>query len=291
MGAGTIGRIWLFAFFILHVAFSAGCAGWWAKPARPAEEATAERLAGLLKEQEAAIQTMKGLFSAQITGDGLPFAQRLEGALYYRRPRALRLQGFNRLGGELFEFVLGEDLYRLRLVATGRVYSGQVKDLQQMDKIGRPFQLSVLAVSEVIAVEPVQESQRMLLSEEEDRYRLDVFEPGTAGHPIRQLWFDRRTLQVVREHRLSRDGSVEASLEFDDYRPIGLPVVAAAGAADQVPHGLLLRPYKVTIKEGHGKGTLVLTFKEIVPNPTLRPEDLDGAAQRSETGAERVVRA
>ncbi|WP_447972682.1 hypothetical protein [Nitrospira sp. Kam-Ns4a] len=265
----------------MHFASATGCASWRAKPAQPAEQATAERLTGLLKEREAAIETMKGLFSAKLSGPGVPFAHHLEGAMYYRRPRFLRLQGFNRLGGELFEFVLGDDLYRLRLAATGQVYSGRVQDLEQNDKIGRPFQLSVLAVSETIAVESVREGQHVLLSEEGDRYRLDVFAGGTSGLPVRQIWFDRPTLHVVQEYRLTPTGEVEAMLEFEDYRPIGVPGATATGAAASDAFKPVLRPFKVTIKDGHGQGTLLLTFKEIVPNPSLRPEDLGVAGPKA----------
>lgn len=270
----------LVAFVLLAAGLAAGCAAPRVAPVA-APEMTADRLAALLKDRDAAVRTMKGLFSVQVSGGGLPFAQRMEGAMYYRKPGSLRLQGFNRLGGELFEFVLGGDLYRLRLAATGQVYSGQVRDLERMDRIGRPFQLSVLAVSEAIAVEPVPDGQRLLLSEEEDRWRLDVFARDTAGHPLRQLWFERRTFNVVREDRLNGNGEVEASLHFEDYRPVGTPGQNGADGQTSVP---LVRPHKVTIKDNQGGGTLSMTFKEIIPNPSLRPEDLDGGARRGDVG-------
>lgn len=272
-------RAWL-AVCLLASGLAVGCATSTVTP--PTPETTAERLAALLKEREAAVQTMKGLFSVQVSGGGLPFAQRMEGAMYFRKPGSLRLQGFNRLGGELFEFVLGGDLYRLRLVATGQVYSGQVRELERMDKIGRPFQLSVLAVSETIAVEPVPDGQRLLLSEEDGRYRLDVFAKDTAGHPLRQIWFERKTFNVVREDRLNLNGEVEASLQFEDYRPVVAPAENGAVAGDAPAP--LVRPYKVTIKDHEGGGTLSMTFKEIIPNPSLRPEDLGGGARRGDAG-------
>ncbi|MGH7233233.1 MAG: hypothetical protein ACREJU_18020, partial [Nitrospiraceae bacterium] len=135
---------------------------------------TAEQLNALLREREAAVQTMKGLFRAQIQGPGIPIAQRVEGAMFYRRPDAMRLQGFNRLGGGLFEFILGTDLYALRL-PTGQVYSGRPSELERIGKIARPFQLSILAMSGVVGTHRVTESERADVSVDGDRYRLDVF--------------------------------------------------------------------------------------------------------------------
>ena len=91
------------AFYFLLLTFYSlqGCAWFQPVPEMPLKEATAEQLTGRLQEREAAIQTMKGLFRAQIAGSGIPIAQRVEGAMYYRRPEALRLQGFNQLGGKL----------------------------------------------------------------------------------------------------------------------------------------------------------------------------------------------
>jgi len=261
----------------------AGCAGWSWRAELPLREATATQLTDLLREREAAIQTMKGLFRAQIKGPGIPIAQRLEGAMFYRRPNSLRLQGFDRLGSELFEFVLGEDLYRLRLPSVGKVYAGRPTELEQMGEVGRPFQLSVWAMSGAVGTAPVSNGERVKLSEDGDRYRLDVIaqrEGGAshAGRPLRRIWFDRRSLQVVQEDRLTAVGDVEATISFEDFRPVGASepggtlMAGASGLA-----GPMLKPFKITTRDGQGRGTLQLTFHELVPNPTLRPEELGSA--------------
>src|SRR5207249_10836158 len=118
-----------FAFFILNFALAAaiaGCATWRAQP--PLRAATVEQLIELLREREAAIRTLKGLFRAQIKAPGIPIAQQVEGAVLYRRPDAFRLQGFNRLGRELLALVLGEDRYRVRLRTWGQVCTGRVTE-------------------------------------------------------------------------------------------------------------------------------------------------------------------
>src|SRR5881296_1216047 len=153
--------VFTFTFYLVTCYLGlAGCAVWPWRSEPPLREATAGQLTDLLREREAAIQTMKGLFRAQIKGPGIPIAQRLEGAMFYRRPNSLRLQGFDRLGSELFEFVLGEDLYRLRLPTMGKVYAGRPTELERMGEVGRPFQLSVWAMSGAVATAPVSNGER-----------------------------------------------------------------------------------------------------------------------------------
>ena len=261
---------------------ASACAGWFSRPATDLKEATAEQLTTLLREREGAVQTLKGLFRAQIQGPGIPITQRLEGALFYRRPDAVRLQGFNRLGGELFEFVVARDVYRLRLPG-GQVYAGSVQEVDRIGKIGKPFKLSMLAISGPVGIESVAGETKVLLAEEGDRYRMDVFPDagtsGAAGHPARRLWFERRTFHVVQEDRLGLNGEIEASARFEDFRPIGTAATPQAeqvlGAASAVTHdGGVLRPFRVTVEDRKTGGMLVLMFQEMIPNVQLKPEEL-----------------
>ena len=266
----------IFAFLLCTVAFGAasGCAGWVTR-SEPLPEVTAEQLAVLLREREAAVQTMKGLFRAQIQGPGIPIAQRVEGAVFYRRPDALRLQGFNRLGGELFEFVLGAEIYMLRLPA-GRVLTGRPAELERIGSIARPFKLSVLAMSGVVGISGVTKDERTVLSVDGDRYRLDVFagppDPPDRSSPFRRLWFDRRSLQVVQEERLTAAGDVEATALFDDYRPVGSGGDSSISVVTRATS--LVKPFRITVQDGQGRGFIFLTFHEIVPNAPIKPEEL-----------------
>jgi hypothetical protein len=259
----------LFAFYLLS-----GCAWLRPVPEIPLKEATAEQLTGRLQERESAIQTMKGLFRAQIAGSVIPIAQRMEGAVYYRRPEALRLQGFNHVGGKLFEFSQNKTHYRLELPAEGKRYAGSLEDLRQA-RIGRILMLSRWAMGGVVGGGSSPGDSRAVLSEDGDRYRLDVFQPAPDGRLLRRLWFERRSLHLVQEERMREDGGVEASLAFEDYRDIpAAPATAAGGVAPTT-----LMPFKVTILDHVGSGTMVLTFHEIVLNPALKPEELGLAAR------------
>jgi hypothetical protein len=268
----------IFTFLLCTFAFGtgSGCSGWFTR-SEPLPEVKAEQLIELLREREVAVQTMKGLFRAQIQGPGIPIAQRVEGAVYYRRSDALRLQGFNRLGGELFEFILGAEVYMLRLPA-GRILTGRPAELERNGSIARPFKLSVLAMSGVVGISRVTKDERTVLSVDGDRYRLDVFagphDPPDRSSPFRRLWFDRRSLQVVQEERLTSAGDVEATALFDDYRPVGSAVDGSISVATTSEDTHLLKPFRITVQDGQGRGFIFLTFHEIVPNAPIKPEEL-----------------
>jgi len=221
---------------------------------------------------------MKGLFSAKLRGGLLPIASRVEGVVYYRRPNAMRLRGFQApIGIEVFELVQADDLYKLRLPTMGKVLTGRQSEMKDMGKLARPFQLSVWAMGGVLGNGTIAKGETVKLAEEGDRYRLDVFTSGegadTGPTLTRRLWFDRRTLLVVREERLAQNGDVDATIEYDDFRPLDDPV--SRPALDKVTgNARLLRPFKISLEDGRGRGSVQVTFHEILPNQVLKAEDL-----------------
>ena len=285
-----------FAFLLLPFTFS-GCVLITPAPEEILKEATADQLMALLEERAAAIQTLKGLFKVQVRGPGLSFARRVQGAVFFERPQALRLQGFTPFGGELFEFVLGENRYRLRIPSMGQDQAGTVAELDQSVDLARPFRLSLFAMSGAVGIAPVTRGARVRLVEEGARYRLDVSLPEeverTGGvWPARRLWFERRLLQVVQEERLTTTGEVDATIQCEDFRPVGRTV--EEGEAEPDPASLrtddtLVRPFKITAEDGRGQASLVLTFQEMIPNPTLTPMDL-GSVADSEHGERRLLK-
>ena len=251
----------------------AGCALFAPKEETPLSQAKADELTAVLRQREAAVQTMKGLFSAKVRGGLLPIASRVEGAVYYKRPNAMRLRGFTPIGGELFEFVQSDEAFVLRLPTMGRVLSGKRTEMSEMGKLARPFQLSVWAMGGVLGIGSIAKDERVKVIDEAERYRLEVYAPAGTGQPqalVRRLWFDRNTLLVVQEDRLNGAGDVDATIHYEDFRPVGDPSPAADQAADQ----RLLRPFKISLEDGHGQGSVQVTFHEIQPNPPLKVEDL-----------------
>lgn len=270
-GAKRENRWALFLFWSLLVLVSSSCAPVTPREEVPLKHATVEELTTLLSQREAAIQTMKGLFSAKVRGGIIPIASRMEGTMYYRRPNAMRLRGFTAVGSELFEFVQADDQFRLRLPTMGRVLSGSPSNMSEMGKLARPFQLSVWAMGGVLGTGTIAKDETVALAEEGDRYRLEVFGPSPDGVQFlrRRLWFERQTLLVVREDRLTESGAVEATIQYEDFRTIG-----EAEAISSVSDGRLLRPFKILLEDGKGQGSVQVTFHEMIPNLPLKATDL-----------------
>lgn len=242
------------------------------------KRATAEQLTALLRQREASLHSMKGLFSAKLRGGIIPITSRVDGVVYYRRPNALRLRGFLApIGSELFELVQVDDLYKLRLPTVGRVLTGRQSEMKDMGKLARPFQLSVWAMGGVLGNGTIAKGETVKLVEEGDRYRLDVYAAadGTEREPTlaRRLWFDRRTLLVVREDRLAQSGEVDATIEYEDFRPLDDPE-SRSSSGKGVADGRLLRPFKISLEDGRGQGSVQVTFHEILPNQAIKAEDL-----------------
>jgi outer membrane lipoprotein-sorting protein len=260
-----------FCLFTVALAVLAGCTTTPPREERRLKQATVEELTALLSQREASIQTMKGLFSAKVRGGIIPIASRMEGALYYRRPNAMRLRGFTPVGSELFEFVQADDQFRLRLPTRGRVLSGSLSDMSEMGKLARPFQLSVWAMSGVLGTGTIAKDETAALVEDGDRYRLEVSGPSPNGAQTmrRRLWFERQTWLVVREDRLTESGAVEATIQFEDFRTIG-----QAEATSSTGDGRLLRPFKISLEDGKGQGSVEVTFHEMIPNQPLSATDL-----------------
>ncbi len=277
-GKGAVGLFNALArcLFSCALALLPGCALFGGEERPPLRQATAEQLTAMLQEQADAVQTIKGLFSAKITGGILPIGQRIQGTVHYRRPGAIRLRGFTSVGSELFEFVQADDQFTLRLPTMGREVSGRPSQTERMGNLARPFQLSVWAMSGVIGAQAVGAGEQVRLSEDGDRYRLDVLtnSPADGSVPIvsRRIWFERRNLLVVEEERLAPSGEVEASMQFEDYRVIGPDGEAPMPA--QATDKRLLRPFKIFMKDRQGSGTLQVTFVELISNEPIKPSEL-----------------
>lgn len=254
-----------------------GCAVLGPKEEVPLKRVTVEDLTVLLRQRDAAVHSMKGLFSAKVRGGLIPILSRVEGTVYYRRPNALRLKGFTLFGGELFDFVQADEWYKLRLPLEGKVYTGDQADLKDQGSLARFSQLSAWAIGGLFGANALARDETAKLVLEKGLYRLDVY--GVArgvGHSsrslLRRLWFDRRLL-VVQEDRLGEGGEIEATIHYDDFRPLD-----AGGAASSQTLAdadtRLLRPFKISLEDGRGQGAVQVTFHELHQNQAITAEDL-----------------
>lgn len=269
------------ASFLLPVAFGmAGCALWEPAieiPSAPPKVATAEQLVSLLEQREGALRTVKGLFSAEVKSPSFPIAQTVYGTLFYSRTEALRLQGFDRFGGRIFDFVLEPARYQLHVPSERRRITGSPAELARRGGVSDSVRLSVLAMSGLLGVEPVRRGARVTLEEEGDLYRLDVRgshpDPMREGAVTRQIWFERQGFNVVREERFASDGRLVGTLELADFR--AAPNRPEASATAEAPtSGDLVLPFQITATNGDNDGKIDITFSELQPNVPLRDGDL-----------------
>jgi hypothetical protein len=267
----------LLVFLLGPLVLLAGCAAFGPKEELSLKQVTVEDLTALLRQRDAAVHSMKGLFSAKVRGGLIPILSRVEGTVYYRRPNALRLKGFTPFGSELFEFVQADEWYRLRLPMEGKVYTGSQADLKDQGNLARFSQLSTWAIGGLLGANTLAREETAKLILERSRYRLDVYGMARGvGHSsrtlIRRLWFDQRLL-VVQEDRLGGDGEIEATIRYDDFRTIDEGgAVSSQAVADAETRSL--RPFKISLEAGRGQGAVQITFHELHQNQTITAEDL-----------------
>ena len=250
--------------------FSAGCARVPRPPSvAPAPAAlSAEELVARLQERGAAIQTLKAQFSIEATGKDIKGTQRMEAAMIYQRPNLVRLRTFARIGLPIFDLILINDRYQIKIPMQGKFLTGRVADLDRQEGLGPSILLGLKATLGNLNGTTVLPTDHLRLREAEGLYALEVI-PSEEGVAVaRRLWFDQGTLELVREELLDSSGQTLATVLFQDYRPVGSTAANAKGQTVAI-----VRPYLVRAEDANGRAKLVLTFREIVSNPSLSPQD------------------
>lgn len=246
----------------IGLALLAGCARAPIVPTPPKPTAvTAEELVTKLREREAAVRTLKALFAVEASGGPLKATQRMEAALIYQRPRTIRLQGFARMGFQLFDLTLADGQYHLVFPMQGKSQKGSVSELDHKPGIGTPIILGLQATlgSLDTAILP---TDQVSLREEKGQYVLDATSMQNGATVARRLWFDQTTLEIVRQEVFDANGIVQATMVYQNYRAVG---TTSAGP--------LTWPSRVQAEDGLGQAKMVLTFREVIPNPALTAED------------------
>ena len=240
----------------------------------PLQTANTQELLELLRTRKEVLQTLKGLFSAQIKGPGIPITQTIHGTIVFQDPHLLRIKGFTRFGGSLFDFSLGQNQYILSLPRESKVLSGSLEELRNNPEVDTPIILTILAMSGVIGIETVATQEEVVLLEVEDQYLLEVngSGQGTVADmiPRRRIWFDRHTLYVVKEERIGDSGTVDASLQLDDFR-VTDPAVFVTEQSDGTRR--LMMPFHLIAQDGAGEGKITVKFTELHPNIPVTAKD------------------
>jgi outer membrane lipoprotein-sorting protein len=229
---------------------------------------TAQELIVRLQQRGAAIQTLKAQFSIEATGKGMKGTQRMEAAMIYQRPNQIRLRTFARIGFPIFDLTLIDDRYQMKIPMQGKLLTGRMTDLGQQHGLGPSVLLGVQATLGNLTGTTVSGTDRLTLHQDEAGLYVLEITPSADRPGSRRLWFDPQTLELVREELLGSAGQTLATIIFQDYRSVGSTAADSKGQVLEI-----LRPYLVRAEEATGRAKLVLTFREIVPNPELSPDD------------------
>lgn len=202
-----------------------GCAGFFPGPLRPVEEERGRQILQALRQKEAAITTLRGLFQASISGTGMPFSQNFQGMFSYVEPDVLHLKGFIRLGVPVMDFHREGNQYELYFPAEGKVVTGLVNDTTARTQWDQIVLLSIRALDAVLGKISGGAQGDIRVWKTEDRYRIDFIPQQRVSASTQEeftvrTWINVLTLEVMSiEYRRSFD-EIVLLVECEDFREV-----------------------------------------------------------------------
>ena len=216
-----------------------------------------------LRQKEATIRTLRGLFQASVSG--LLFSQRFNGMMSYDSPDQVHLRGFLRFGVPMMEFHREGNSYELYFPAEKQMITGQVNGGPVQTEWDQTVQLSIRALDAVLGKIDGLSNAEIRVLKDATHYRLDMTDvrsdESTAQEDfIVRTWVDAQTLELTSiEYRQSYDDEVVVSVECEDYRDVD-----ALSATAQRPIRL---PFVVKATDHRSiGGSITLRFQEFVLN-------------------------
>ena len=251
--------------WVLSVAMLYGCSSFSVRPQIPLDGETAQTVLQALRQRESNITAIKGLFQASITGAILPISQNLNGVLFYHRPDDVRLRGFTRVGGVIFEFLRENDSYQLRLPSAGKFVKGRISELNQNEQeFSQIVELSLRAVNAILgAIEGIDTGQ-IALYDDDGRIRLDVQPIDDKSKELEKpfdtrVWLNKYTFDVVQVEYFTEDGDVAMKVDCSDFR-----IAETDGPLSRAPIRL---PFRIRAEDFRSSGgSMNLIFQELVAN-------------------------
>ncbi len=227
-------------------------------PAR-APVLTPQQVLATLHAREANVTSLKGLFQAEAEGSFSPFSHRVQGTLFYQRPRSIRIKGFTRFGGTLFDFLLHDRSYALHTAGRRYPMVGRAPDFRPLGNLGLPVQLSLRAVDVLLGRLrwTAEQFREVRVAKTAYRYTAALSHGNSPNVSVLQhVWVDHSSALIQGIEYYSTKGKKLITLTASDYRKVGPP--------DQ-PDSVVL-PFSIEVKEYVTSGSVSLKFSEIVPN-------------------------
>ena len=217
-----------------------------------------------LRQKEATIRTLRGLFQASVSGSGIPFSQRFNGMMSYASPDQVHLRGFLKFGVPMMDFHREGNSYELYFPAENQMITGQVEGEHVQTEWDQTVQLSIRALDAVLGKIAGLSSAEIRVLKDTSHYRLDMAAVPSEGSATQEdfmvrTWVDAQTLDLTLiEYSRSYD-EVVVSVECEDYRDVDAPSASAQGPI-RLPFVV-----KATDHRSIG-GSITLNFQEYVLN-------------------------
>jgi len=236
-------------------------------PAR-APVLTPQQVLATLHAREANITSLKGLFQADVEGSFSPFSHSIQGTLFYQRPQSIRLKGFTRFGGTLFDFLLNGRPYTLHTAARRYPMVGRVPDFRPLGDLGLPVQLSLRAVDVLLGRLgwTTEQFREVRVANTAYRYTVALSHGSESNVSVLQhVWVDHSSALIQGIEYYTTKGKKLVTLTVSDYRNVG-----PSGQPDSV-----VLPFSIEVKEYVTSGSVRLEFSELVPNIPVSAKEFE----------------
>jgi hypothetical protein len=241
-----------------------GCAGLFQGSYSAVPEDQSRYVLESLRQKEATIRTLRGLFQASVSGSGIAFSQRFNGMMSYASPDQVHLRGFLKFGVPMMDFHREGNSYELYFPEENQMIRGQVDGGPVQTEWDQTVQLSIRALDAVLGKITGLASAEIRVLKDTTHYRLDMAAVGSADSATQEdfivrTWVDAQTLELTLiEYSRSYD-EVVVSVECEDYRDVNSPSASVQGP--------IRLPFVVKATDHRSSGgSITLSFQEFVLN-------------------------
>ena len=216
-----------------------------------------------LSQREANLMSLKGLFNAEVDVEGMAFTQSLQGSILYKRPNQYRIKGFTRFGGLVFDFVLSEGFYALRVEDHPRPIIGGVGNFEKLGEFRLPVLLSLRAIKVVLGKLSLESERIIAAKVDGNTYQFDMSPVSKIVRAsfYQRIMVDRVSLQIRQLDYMGAEGKTVVSIHTSDFRQV------RDGSSSELR--TFNFPFDVRVEDRIEVGSIALEFQEIKANVPL----------------------